>query len=715
MVASWRYRITGFLLIALMSHSLMGQRIIGITASSVQSGVSYYVSNDGNDSYPGTSEDSAWQTIAQVNASSFDPGTSIFFNKGDEWREQLTIPSSGSEGRPITFASYGTGTRPILNGSDLITGWTDSIEAGTVSGTEDWSETVASSSGNTSFYNIRQIILASDLSETGTHIRIHVVAHNTAGTTINGASIGLRDGSTDDFSAAPTRITFGGENDTAIAADGEATSDWVEFSTDGTTDLLVHFYGSSPLRYKLSTAGDNYESTSSTDFTMTSTVSFSSSSYTKIIDRLDVGSASAESPDSVWQADLASDPKIVILNDTLGVEALTKEAVDSTMEWFWGGGILYVYSEDSIDNTYTVEAGARDYGIIDGGDETYVTIDDLEIKNSRKRGIMFLGDVANANILIDNCYVHHTREQGFYLNGYDNCRIEDSRSEYTGSGFYVSPNSNYNTFARDTSMYNVHYVNGVNTNGLYMDGHGFGIEESDSCIVEYCVAEYNDDGGFVVDNNVAEDYDVIFRYNKALASANAGYDGYSFGVARMGNGSVASLYYNLGVNYGYNSSSNFFVNVDSACTVNVWNNTFVNESDLDCTVARWYDTEPNGSIDSRNNIIVSYRTSASSYHLYNATSDEFTHSDYNLFYGPNMGQPFKLVSTTYADLDAWTTGTGLDENSVEDNPDFTSEFTDFSLQVGSPAINAGTDVGLTQDILGNPMVGLPDMGAYEKQ
>ncbi len=32
-----------------------------------------------------------------------------------------------------------------------------------------------------------------------------------------------------------------------------------------------------------------------------------------------------------------------------------------------------------------------------------------------------------------------------------------------------------------------------------------------------------------------------------------------------------------------------------------------------------------------------------------------------------------------------------------------------------PAINAGTDVGLTKDINGNPIVGDPDIGAYEFQ
>ncbi len=40
---------------------------------------------------------------------------------------------------------------------------------------------------------------------------------------------------------------------------------------------------------------------------------------------------------------------------------------------------------------------------------------------------------------------------------------------------------------------------------------------------------------------------------------------------------------------------------------------------------------------------------------------------------------------------------------------------DFRLQTSSPCKNTGKDVGLTADILGNPLVGTPDIGAYEYQ
>lgn len=46
------------------------------------------------------------------------------------------------------------------------------------------------------------------------------------------------------------------------------------------------------------------------------------------------------------------------------------------------------------------------------------------------------------------------------------------------------------------------------------------------------------------------------------------------------------------------------------------------------------------------------------------------------------------------------------------DPLFTSE-SSYSLQAASSAINAGVDVGLTTDIMGNQIQGLPDIGAYE--
>ena len=84
----------------------------------------YYIKNGGSDVADGLSDANAWATINKVNTSSFIAGDSILFKKGSTWREQLTVPSSGSSGNPITFGSYGSGANSVISGADLISTWT---------------------------------------------------------------------------------------------------------------------------------------------------------------------------------------------------------------------------------------------------------------------------------------------------------------------------------------------------------------------------------------------------------------------------------------------------------------------------------------------------------------------------------------------------------------------------------------------------------------
>jgi len=99
-------------------------------------GATYYVDNAGNDSCDGTSQNldlsgsCAWQTIAKVNASTFQPGDFILFKRGGMWREQLTARSSGNATNMITIGGYGAGDKPVINGSEIITGW--SLDSGNI-------------------------------------------------------------------------------------------------------------------------------------------------------------------------------------------------------------------------------------------------------------------------------------------------------------------------------------------------------------------------------------------------------------------------------------------------------------------------------------------------------------------------------------------------------------------------------------------------------
>lgn len=94
----------------------------------------YYVDQTGgDDSKDGLAQSISggagpWKTIAKVNSSSFSGDDQILFKRGEVWREQLTVPSSGTSGHPIIFGKYGSsGADPIISGSDVkSSGWSQS-------------------------------------------------------------------------------------------------------------------------------------------------------------------------------------------------------------------------------------------------------------------------------------------------------------------------------------------------------------------------------------------------------------------------------------------------------------------------------------------------------------------------------------------------------------------------------------------------------------
>ena len=103
---------------------------LAISSQPVSFGAEFYVdATNGNDGNDGLSPSSAWQTISRVNSASFDAGDSVLFKKGEIWREQLIIPSSGEAGNPVVYGAYGEGDRPLIKGSHVVSGWTASGQA----------------------------------------------------------------------------------------------------------------------------------------------------------------------------------------------------------------------------------------------------------------------------------------------------------------------------------------------------------------------------------------------------------------------------------------------------------------------------------------------------------------------------------------------------------------------------------------------------------
>ena len=102
----------------------------------------YYVdSARGDDHNAGTSADSAWRTLARINASKFSPGDVVLLRRGSMWHEQLNFPSSGAAGATITIDAYGTGELPVISGADPVEGNSWTRAAG--SSANVWQATVA--------------------------------------------------------------------------------------------------------------------------------------------------------------------------------------------------------------------------------------------------------------------------------------------------------------------------------------------------------------------------------------------------------------------------------------------------------------------------------------------------------------------------------------------------------------------------------------------
>jgi len=85
----------------------------------------------------------------------------------------------------------------------------------------------------------------------------------------------------------------------------------------------------------------------------------------------------------------------------------------------------------------------------------------------------------------------------------------------------------------------------------------------------------------------------------------------------------------------------------------------------------------------------------------------------NIFYSVNApsASGWRYQGNDYGSWALWKAAEGANDTAFAD-PLFRST-TDFRLKAGSPAINAGVDVGLTTDFLGKPIRGVPDIGAYE--
>ncbi len=83
----------------------------------------YFDAINGDDSNDGHTPETAWKSLAKLNATSYYPGDAVYLHADSVWNGQIKPKGSGVEGLPITLQKYGTddpSRRPIINGNGTI-------------------------------------------------------------------------------------------------------------------------------------------------------------------------------------------------------------------------------------------------------------------------------------------------------------------------------------------------------------------------------------------------------------------------------------------------------------------------------------------------------------------------------------------------------------------------------------------------------------------
>jgi hypothetical protein len=145
------------------------------------------------------------------------------------------LPTGGTDGQVLKKQS----------GTDFDVAWEDDATGGGGGGggaglfpafqTNMIDGTGSSQAGNT----LRVVIKKEHLTKTGTKLRFRFQAFDTVGATIANAYVGRKGAGSYDFAATPTRITFGGSNGATLLAGEMVISDAINFTMDGTVDIVV--------------------------------------------------------------------------------------------------------------------------------------------------------------------------------------------------------------------------------------------------------------------------------------------------------------------------------------------------------------------------------------------------------------------------------------------------------------------------------------------
>ncbi len=427
-------------------------------------------------------------------------------------------------------------------------------------------------------------------------------------------------------------------------------------------------------------------------------------------------------------------PTLIVLNGVPADRGTGKDTLENH-QWFNEGSTLYFRDDSGSPRTsgIVLENGRRKHALLING-KSNIVIENLTLRNhqaeynTKQMGVLKINN--SDHITIRNCTIANARYYTLFVKHSSDVLIENCNVSYGLWGIAVGE-SQHVTVRRNSA-----FRNGWNRH-MTNDGHGIGISGSSDVIVEYSDVYEN---GFMgnLDSVNRRNAIVSWQSSNVTIRYNRVHDNYAGGITISAGSedSTGSIYYNLIYNNGRATEagldSNYdgirlLVNGQGMVVANISNNVVYNNNvTLKDSGGLRLLAGNGGTINctAKNNILFNNIGGWElKYGTWNSGKIYFT-ADSNIYYRDTPSDYILFKGNRYPSSRTWDEyiSSSGETHSINTNPDFANPtMHDSHLNHNSPAIDNGTDVGLSLDFDGNPVPldgnadgsYKPDIGAYE--
>ena len=521
---------------------------------------------------------------------------------------------------------------------------------------------------------------------------------------LNITGSGIGPAATAPNASAITRITWGGSNGTTVTHGTSKTSDTITYSLDHTVDQMVTIY----------TTARNVEYYSNNNETLWS--NFCRAGPVAERDRQRLFLRRQQRDRSIvaiehharytYRNTLASTPVAAWENGVLLSSQSSPGGVEGKAgSWYYDGTYLYLHASDgsnvsSNGKTYTyVTASSPSFTAWDNG-KTWLIFDSLDQAETYNTSSATLGGLylTGSNSIVRNLSAHDVYRHPITI--YTGATNNTVTSVTAYNSYGTSPIAIYgsgttgnlvqnSTLYNDTSLSSAYVATGVW--GVVVAHGGSTGNTVDSCLIYSTAASA---AGFGILEGDAS--------TTLTASHNRIYGTFSYG-ANVGSGGGAGL--------AAGSTITFFGNVLDISAANnigilftgstgdiVYNNTIYGPANSNAAISQA--STSTGALV-KNNIFWTGK-----YATVDASSETSSAYDYNDYFSAS-GRPFSWGGTAYTFAN-WKTNSGQDAHSLNSDPKLTNASGgNFTLLSGSPAIDAGVNLGSTYQMALSPLTSWP--------